>query len=120
MVLTPGWRGHGTVNGIPAEGFGFMQAWDNGSYISPIFYAIDVLNLIEGIGTINDIDWASWGIQNDWKPRLDAGRIHINGHSQGGDVALTVLAVSGENSAFKHPLSTGTRCHGCFVTGFEQ
>ena len=120
LVLTPGWRGHGSVNGTPAEGVEFMQSWDNGSYISPMFYAIDVLNLVEGLQTINAIEWKKWGIEDKDKPRVDTTKIHINGHSQGGDAALTVMAVSGEGSSLKNAVASGSLWSGCFGTRFEQ
>jgi dienelactone hydrolase len=120
LVLTPGWRGHGTVNGIPAEGIEFMQAWDNGSYISPIFYAIDVLNLVEGVQTLEGIDWNNLGQEGNAPPRVNRNRIHVSGHSQGGDVALTVLAVSGEGSSLMNEVSSGSMWSGCFGTRFSQ
>jgi pimeloyl-ACP methyl ester carboxylesterase len=120
LVLTPGWRGHGTVNDIPADGIEFMQSWDNGSYISPVFYAIDVLNLIDGIQTIEDTDWKNWGLEGGEPLRINSSRIHVNGHSQGGDSALTVLAVSGENSMLKNAVYSGSLWSGCFGTRFAQ
>ena len=87
-VLVPGWRGHGSINGRPADGIEFMQAWDNGSYLSPVFYAIDVLNLLDSLGTFSAAEF-------------DLGNINLWGHSQGGDVALQVLAIAGENSAVR-------------------
>ncbi len=120
LVLTPGWRGHGTVNNVPAEGIGFMRAWDNGSYISPVFYSIDVLNLLEGIRSLEDIDWQAQGYVDRAPPRVNSDRIHINGHSQGGDVALTVLAVSGENSTIKNTVDSGSLWSGCIGTRFAQ
>jgi hypothetical protein len=108
------------VNGIPAEGIEFMQTWDNGSYISPIFYAIDVLNLVDGIQTIEQINWQDWGIENDRTPRVDSSKIHVNGHSQGGDAALTVMAVSGENSSLRNAVHSGSLWSGCFGTRFAQ
>jgi len=120
LVLTPGWRGHGVVNGIHAEGFEFMEAWDNGSYLSPIFYAIDVLNLIEGIQTIEHIDWENWGAKETETPRVNHRKIHVTGHSQGGDSALTVMAVSGENSTLKNTVYSGSLWSGCFGTRFAQ
>ena len=120
LVLTPGWRGHGTVNGIPADGMEFMQAWDNGSYLSPVFYAIDVLNLIDGIQTIEDIDWTLWGFEDANLPRVNPEKIHVNGHSQGGDAALTVLAVSGEGSLLRNAVYSGSIWSGCFGTRFAQ
>ena len=120
LVLTPGWRGHGTVNDIPAEGSEFMQNWDNGSYISPIFYAIDVLNLVDGLDSIESIEWSNWGLEGNNTPRVNANLIHVNGHSQGGDAALTVMAVSGENSSLNNAVYSGSLWSGCFGTRFEQ
>ena len=118
VVISPALRGHGTVNGIAAEGIEFLDAWDNGSYISPMFYTIDVLNLLEGIMTLEDIDWPAK--EQVEKVRVDRSRINIAGYSQGGDVALTALAVSGENSTIINTLAAGSIWSGCFGTRFEQ
>lgn len=118
LVLSPALRGHGEVNGVAAEGIEFLEAWDNGSYISPMFYAIDVLNLLEGLETLESADWSGWGL--DHGVRFDAGRINISGHSQGGDAALTALAVSGEGSSIKNTLAAGSIWSGCFGPRFEQ
>lgn len=120
LVLTPGWRGHGIVNDIPAEGSEFMETWDNGSYISPLFYAIDVLNLIEGIQSIENMDWVNWGIEGNEAPRVNHRKIHLTGHSQGGDSALTVMSVSGENSTLKNTVSSASLWSGCIGTRFAQ
>jgi dienelactone hydrolase len=120
LVLTPGLRGHGTVNSIPAEGIEFLQAWDNGSYINPVFYAIDILNLIDGIQSLDTTDWTNWGYQNSSLPRVNPSIIHINGHSQGGDAALMVMAVSGEGSTLMNAVSSGSLWSGCFGTRFDQ
>ena len=94
VVLAPGYRGHGTVQGVQAEGIEDVEAWDNGAYLMPTFYAVDVLNLLAGI---ENIEGNRFG--NDREPlRLDLVRIFVNGHSQGGDVALTVLAAVGEGA----------------------
>ena len=85
VVVTPGYRGHGQVDGRPAEGIEFLRDWDNGSYLSPQFYAIDVLNLVAGLRTLQ-------AVLPD-APPLDLNRLYLKGHSQGGDVALTVAAV---------------------------
>ncbi len=106
-VLVPGWRGHGTVNGIPADGIEFLRAWDNGSYISPVFYAIDVLNLLDGIGSFAPA-------------KLNQQRINLFGHSQGGDVALIVLAAAGEGSRVKHEVHAATIWSGTFASRFTQ
>lgn len=118
IVLSPALRGHGTVNGIPAEGIGFLDAWDNGSYLSPMFYAIDILNLLHGIPGLQKIDWSEWGIGHEII--IDQDRISISGHSQGGDAVLTALAVSGEGSAVTPPLAAGSIMAGCFAPRFEQ
>ncbi|MEM6639545.1 MAG: hypothetical protein AAF610_06550, partial [Pseudomonadota bacterium] len=84
-VIMPGWRGHGTVDGRAADGLAFMAAWDQGSYLSPVFYAIDVMNLIDGLPSLGDAP-------------LDLDRITLVAHSQGGDVALTVMAVADDDA----------------------
>ncbi|KUJ84482.1 alpha/beta hydrolase [Microbulbifer flavimaris] len=93
-VLSPGFRGHGTVGGVPAEGHEFMQVWDNGSYLSPSFYAIDLVNLLAALRGYAALEWASYSIET---PRLDLDRVNLLGHSQGGDAALTALAITGDN-----------------------
>lgn len=118
VVLTPALRGHGRVDGVPAEGLDFLDAWDNGSYLSPVFYAIDVLNLIEGIPGLETVDWSAWGVEHD--VRIDPSRIAITGHSQGGDAALMALAVSGEGSHLRATLTAGSIWSGCFGTRFDQ
>ena len=45
-VLSPGYRGHATVNGVSAEGLEYLDAFDNGVGIMPQFYAIDALNFV--------------------------------------------------------------------------
>ena len=44
-VITVGYRGRGTVDGVRAQGMAYRDAWGNGSYMSPLFYAIDTLRL---------------------------------------------------------------------------
>ena len=118
VVLSPGLRGHGTVKGIPAEGIDTLQQWDNGSYLSPMFYAIDVLNLLDGIDSIQASDWSQWGASP--QVRIDKTRINISGHSQGGDAVLAALAISGEGSMVSTPLQAGSIASGCFGPRFEQ
>jgi dienelactone hydrolase len=107
VVITPGWRGHGTVNGVPADGIEFMEAWDNSTYLSPVFYAIDVLNLLD---SLQSFDTA----------RLDPGDINMVSHSQGGDVALIALAVAGEGSSVKNEWSAASFWSGCFPSRDTQ
>lgn len=104
-VLTPGWRGHGTVNGVPADGIEFMQAWDNGSYLSPAFYAVDALNLLDSLSSVSD---------------LDLNRINLVAHSQGGDVALIALAVAGEDSKVRNKIHAASIWSGNIPSRFTQ
>ena len=118
VVLSPALRGHGTVNGIQAEGLEFLDAWDNASYLSPIFYAIDILNLLEGVQSLEAVNWAEW--DHAETVRIDASRINIAGQSQGADAVLTALAVSGEGSTIRNTLAAGSIWSGCFGPRLEQ
>ncbi len=89
-VLAPGYRGHASVNGVPAEGIEYMEAFDQGTALSTQFYAIDTLNFAAGIV---DIDGKSFPEQTF---AFDMSRFFMVGHSQGGDAGLTYLAVTGE------------------------
>lgn len=120
VVLTPGYRGHGTVNGVAADGIEFMAAWDNATYLAPSFYAIDVLNLLEGVGSIDSLDFASLGGIERTSIAVDLDRIFLSGHSQGGDVALTVLAVAGEGSALQTKPAAASISDGTFAPRLEQ
>ncbi len=119
VVLTPGFRGHGTVDGIPAEGIEFLAAWDNGSYVSPIFYAIDLLNLLDGLPTLSSAAWAETGRRGP-EIQIDLDRVYLTGHSQGGDVALTVLAAAGEGSRVNQPVAAASIWAGTFAPRIEQ
>ena len=104
-VLMPGYRGHGTVAGKPADGHDRMKAWDNGTYLSPVFYAVDSLNLLA----------AAPGIEG-----LDLTKVHVVGHSQGGDVAAIVLAATGEGAANGLSVASGALWSGTYVDRFTQ
>ncbi len=118
-VLSPGLRGHGTVNGKAAEGLEFLEAWDNGSYLSPVFYAIDVLNLLDGIDSLRTRAWASRQFSRSALP-INEDRLYIAGHSQGGDVVLTALAIAGEGSAVRKQFAGASISSGCFPHRFTQ
>ncbi|TRX56769.1 alpha/beta hydrolase [Thalassomonas sp. M1454] len=119
VVLTPGLRGHGTVNGIPAQGIEYMERWDNPTYLSPMFYTIDALNLLAGIPSLEQINWQDVNLQQE-QIKINKSKINITGHSQGGDVALTALAVSGEGSTIETPFNAGAIWAGCFLPPLEQ
>ena len=89
-VLAPGYRGHASVDGVPAEGIEYLEAFDQGSALSTQFYAVDVLNFASGI---SEIDGSKF---SDQAFNFDMSRFFMVGHSQGGDAGLTYLAVTGE------------------------
>lgn len=119
VVITPGYRGHGTVNGVVAGGRASMAAWDNATHLSPVLYAIDALNLIEGLNSLERVDWRQWGSKTS-KLRLNLRRLSIAGHSQGGDVALIVLAVTGRGSRIVNRPQTASIMSGTFPDRFTQ
>jgi pimeloyl-ACP methyl ester carboxylesterase len=115
-VLMPGYRGHGTVAGKPADGHDWITTWDNGTYLSPVFYAVDALNLLAaapGIGGLG-IDTGTGPVQ------LDLSKVHAVGHSQGGDVGAIVLAATGEGAANGLSVASGALWSGTYVDRFTQ
>ncbi|MEM7279361.1 MAG: alpha/beta fold hydrolase, partial [Pseudomonadota bacterium] len=117
LVVTPGFRGHGTVNSIAAQGIEYLTTWDAGSYVSPLYYAIDTLNLLEGLGSLAQANWSEFSSSI---VRPDLKQIHVVGHSQGGDVALTVLAVAGEGSMVETPIAAASIWAGCIGPRLTQ
>lgn len=89
-VLAPGYRGHATVEGIPAEGIQYLESFDQGAGLSTQFYAIDALNFAAGVGDIDGAKFPDHGFE------FDPNRFYLTGHSQGGDAGLTYLAAVGE------------------------
>ena len=120
IVITPGYLGHGTVDGAQAEGFEMMQSWDNATYLAPTFYAIDLLNLVEGLSFLNSTDWKKWAGNKALIPKANLSAINLSGHSQGGDVALTALAVSGEDSSIKNTFAAASIWSGNIPNRFTQ
>lgn len=110
IVIVPGFRGHGTVAGRRAEGLEWVQAFDNGSYLSPILYAIDLLHALQALPSLSD---ALPGVA------IDAKRVTVGGYSQGGDVALTALAVASAPSRPQR-LRAGVIWAGCIAGRLEQ
>jgi dienelactone hydrolase len=119
-VLVPGYRGRGTVAGVPADGMEFRDAWGNGSYLSPIFYAIDVLNLIAGLERLASLEWQLWLPEDQPAPVFDLDRVSLWGHSQGGDVAVTALAVAGANPDYPGQLLAASIWAGNIPDRFTQ
>ncbi|MEP5568392.1 MAG: hypothetical protein ABJN62_11195 [Halioglobus sp.] len=119
-VVTAGYRGRGRVKGVRAQGIEFRDAWGNGSYVSPIFYAIDVLNLIAGIKSLDQIRWKQWLPATSNKPTFNYDKISLWGHSQGGDVGITVLAVAGRNPDYPQPLFAASLWSGNIPDRFTQ
>jgi hypothetical protein len=97
-----------------------MQNWDNATYLSPTFYAIDLLNLLEGLSFLNSTDWEKWTGSKTLKPKANLSAINLTGHSQGGDVALTALAVSGEDSSIKNTFAAASIWSGNIPSRFTQ
>ncbi|MFT4788695.1 MAG: pimeloyl-ACP methyl ester carboxylesterase [Paraglaciecola sp.] len=114
VIITPGWRGHGTVKGKQADGIEFIQRWDNATYIGPIFYAIDMLNALDSIGSLSSAKWGAESIA------IDLERVSLSGHSQGGDSALFALAVAGESSMVKNRIHAASIFSGCFLPRLKQ
>ena len=114
IVITPGYRGHGVIDGQPAQGIEYLHAYDNGSYLSPMLYAIDVLNLTAAINDAGQIQSPRGLIQ------IDTNAIHLVGHSQGGDVALTAAAVTGDNANLSFEYNAVSIWAGCFTNRFLQ
>lgn len=119
VVVTPGYRGHGTVNGKVADGRASMAAWDNATHLSPVLYAIDSLNLIDGLASLERLDFRPYGAAPHGL-RLNLGRLFVAGHSQGGDAALTVLAVAGRGSRVVHRPRAASIMSGTFPDRFTQ
>ena len=89
-VLAPGYRGHGTIDGVPAEGLEYLEAYDQGAGLSTSFYAVDTLNFMAGMTAKPSLSFGGDAINFDMK------QINLAGHSQGGDVGLIYLAATGE------------------------
>lgn len=113
-VVIPGFRGHGVVAGRQADGIEYIEAWDNASYLSPLFYAIDLVNLYAAMQTA---DPATLLLD---EARIDSGRISLSGHSQGADAALTAMAIIGDNPAFPSGLHAASLWSGCIAGRTEQ
>jgi dienelactone hydrolase len=109
-VVVPGFRGHGTVKGVQAEGIEWIRAYDNGSYLSPIFYAVDLLHALQALASIDKV---LPGLQ------VDAKRIYLTGHSQGSDAALTALAVASSPS-LQVQFAAASLWASCFEGRIEQ
>lgn len=115
-VLMPGYRGHGTVADRPADGHDWMKTWDNGTFLSPVFYAVDALNLLAAAPGIEALGIGAGA----GAVKLDLSKVHAIGHSQGGDVAAIVLAATGEGAANGLSVASGALWSGTYVDRFSQ
>lgn len=113
VTLVPGFRGHGAVNGRTADGAEWLHAFDNGSYLSPAFYTIDLLNLLSGLNSLPPM-------AEDAPLPIDVRRVVLAGHSQGGDVVLTALAATGEGASSGLEVEAASIWAGTFVDRFTQ
>lgn len=116
VVVMPGFRGHGSVNGVPAPGLEYIRAYDNGSYLAPQFYAIDVLHALQAVGSLDRIKWPT---PMSHPVKIDRDRIYLTGHSQGGDAAFTALAVSSSPRLRLH-FRAASIWAGCIAGRIEQ
>lgn len=89
-VLAPGYRGHASIDGVPAEGIEYLEAFDQGAGLSTQYYAIDALNFAGGIAGMDGAKFPDQSFD------FDMSRFFMVGHSQGGDAGLTYLAAIGE------------------------
>lgn len=119
-VITAGYRGRGNVNGQRADGMAFRDAWGNGSYVSPIFYALDVLHLIEALPSLTNLDWGRWLTTLHSTPNFNLNNVSLWGHSQGGDVVLTALAVLGDNPNVSQDIHAASIWSGNIPSRFTQ
>jgi hypothetical protein len=78
-----------------------------------------VLNLLEGVQTLNSSKSKQMLGINE-ATLINMHNLSILGLSQGGDVALTVLAISGEGSTIKNKLRAGSIWSGCFANRTDQ
>jgi len=113
LVITPGYRGHGTYLKTPADGHEFMTHWDNATLLSPSFYTIDVLNLIAAIPSLDTLADLS-------SQPIDLTEFNMLGHSQGGDVTLGVMAALGEGKQIGPTLNASSIWAGCIHDRFTQ
>lgn len=118
VVLIPGYRGHGTINDEISEGLEYLYAYDNKSYLISTFYAIDVVNLIEGIGSLKNLK-----IKNEYQKNqnyfsrnlnINLNELYLTGYGQGGDVTLTVLGIIGGNTT-KNKIKAASIWSGSFA-----
>ncbi|MEQ3696292.1 MAG: hypothetical protein ABNH02_04905 [Pseudomonadales bacterium] len=116
-VMIPGFRGHGTVDNHPAQGIEFLEHFDNSSYLSPTFYAMDLLGSVQAIPSLNRIH--QLGASHD-TPLINPSEVKLVAHSQGGDVALTALAIANNNRLVRTAFDSSSIWSGCIPDRFTQ
>ena len=93
LVMMPGYRGHGVVNGESADGVEFFEKFSS-LYLTSPFYAIDVLNLVAGLPSLSRIGWDALEVCQPTQHLVNDSNIFLAAHSMGGEVGLIALAVS--------------------------
>jgi len=93
LVIMPGYRGHGLIDGECAEGGDYIDRYAN-LYLTSPFYAIDILNLVAALSTISSPDWEKFGLHLQSRKLVDNNNLFLAAHSMGGEVALIILAVT--------------------------
>jgi len=97
LTIMPGYRGHGVIDGEAADGGEYIKKYSS-VYLTSPFYAVDMLNLMTALPSIEDLDLVEMNVCMPSQRLVDEKNIFLSAHSMGGDIALILLAV---NQKFK-------------------
>lgn len=98
LVIMPGYRGHGVIDGEKADGGEYIDRYAD-IYLTSPFYAIDMLNLMATLPSLPLLNWTELGTYSPNTPLADEKNIFLSAHSMGGDVALILLATNQQFNA---------------------